>query len=168
MTYSIEYEKQLLSICSEVDILCKALCKEIASDKTVEKINQYAEVLCKYQNMSETKILFENAQKTYIPFEGWTPSESPSWWKAYNKVKHNRLNNDNFKEGNLKNVFNALCGLYLLNRLYFRQIKDSTLEICPNPQSQIFSVDGWDVCVEIGNGFYYVLNADGRMSLVPG
>ncbi|RZS94080.1 hypothetical protein [Cuneatibacter caecimuris] len=164
LTYSIEYEKQLLSICSEIDMLCKELCKEIDADKELRHIYQYAEILCDYQNISEIKIIFEINQKKYIPFDGWTVSDSPKWWKAYNKVKHDRLKNNNFKSGNLENVFMALAGLYLLNRIYFRQIKNCGLEIGPNPPSQIFSVDEWNICIHVGNGFYYVLIPDGSMS----
>ena len=39
LTYSKEYSKLLLSICSEVDILCKELCKLIENIKAVSKCN---------------------------------------------------------------------------------------------------------------------------------
>lgn len=165
LTYSIEYEKQLLSICSEIDILCKMLCNEIDATKNPSKINQYAEILCGYENLTTIKISFEINKQEYIPFDGWTISDSPTWWKAYNRVKHDRLKDDNYKKGNLENVFKALTGLYLLNRVYFRIIKNSGLEISPNPQSQLFSVVGWNICVPLGNGFYNVLRPNGSMGI---
>ncbi|MBD9336759.1 MAG: hypothetical protein EGP69_02235 [[Ruminococcus] faecis] len=43
-TYSIEYEKQILSIGSEVDILCK----EVAPDSSPNQIQEYREILYNY------------------------------------------------------------------------------------------------------------------------
>ena len=166
LTYSIEYEKQLLSIGSEVDVLCKLLCKEIDSSQRPVNMDQYANILCGYGNLITTKITFRLNWQDYIPFNGWSIGNNPSWWKAYNKVKHERLKNENYKQGNLENVFMALAGLYVLNRFYFRKIKQSNLELSPNPQSQLFTVVGWDVCVPKGNGFYDVLRADGSMGFV--
>ena len=164
-TYSIEYEKQLLSIGSEIDILCKLLCEEIDPTQHPSNMDRYTLILSGYMNITSTKIRFCMNQQDYIPFNGWTNGNNPTWWKAYNKVKHERLFNDNYKKGNLENVFNALAGLYLLNRLYYKKIIQTSLEISPNPQSEIFAVDGWNVCIPVGNGFYSVLHANGGMSL---
>lgn len=164
-TYSIEYEKQLLSIGSEVDVLCKLLCKEIDSSQNPSNMDQYANVLCGYGNLTTTKITFQLNRQDYIPFNGWVVGNNPPWWKAYNKVKHERLKDENYKRGNLENVFMALAGLYVLNRFCFKKIKQSHLELSPNPQSQLFTVAGWNVCVPKGNGFYDVLRADGGIGL---
>lgn len=40
MTYSKEYGKMLLSICSEIDIMCKELCKVIEG-KSSEEVSSY-------------------------------------------------------------------------------------------------------------------------------
>ena len=166
LTYSVEFEKQLLAIGSEIDVLCKLLCEKIDSTKHPSNMDGYSSLLCGYRNITVTKISFIINQQDYIPFDGWTVGNNPSWWKAYNKVKHERLKSDNYKKGNLENVFMALSGLYLLNRLYYKRIKNSALEIGPNPQSQIFSVTGWDVCVPLGNGFYNVLHKNGGMGII--
>lgn len=165
-TYSIEYEKQLLSIGSEIDILCKLLCAEIDSTQHPSKMDGYTSILSGYMNITSTKIRFCMNQQDYIPFDGWTIGNNPTWWKAYNKVKHERLLNENYKKGNLENVFHALAGLYLLNRLYYKKIKQTSLELSPNPHSEIFSVVGWNVCIPVGNGFYNVLHSNGGMGLL--
>jgi hypothetical protein len=37
---------------------------------------------------------------------------SPDWWKAYNKVKHQR--SEHFDHANLHNALNALAGLFVM------------------------------------------------------
>jgi hypothetical protein len=55
-------------------------------------------------------------------------SSSSEWQKAYQAVKHNRVQNLN--KGNLKNLINSLAALYLVNVYYkdtiFESISDST------------------------------------------
>lgn len=55
-TYSIEYEKQLLSICSEVDVLCKLLCKYVDSAKSPAKINEYADILIQNSDITSLSV----------------------------------------------------------------------------------------------------------------
>jgi hypothetical protein len=50
-----------------------------------------------------------------VPWASWANGakpKNPDWWKAYNKVKHNR--SDHFREANQENVVHALCGLTVL------------------------------------------------------
>ena len=44
-TYSIEFARILLSASSEVDVICKLLCKKIDSTKTPKNINEYREII---------------------------------------------------------------------------------------------------------------------------
>ena len=54
--------------------------------------------------------------KTYYPFKTFSKDQSPDWWNAYNKVKHKWY--DKLKVyGTLKNVIEALGGLFILNVL---------------------------------------------------
>lgn len=130
-TYSIEFEKMLLSICSEVDVLCKLLCKEIRPSESPSKILEYAPILCGYSGFSASEVRFERIKKTFLPFKDLTLTDTPSWWKAYNKVKHERTSDDNYKKGNLENVFLALVGLYALNRQYFKKLQPQLFLMSP-------------------------------------
>jgi len=50
-TYSIEFARILLSASSEVDVICKLLCKKIDSEKQPLNINDYRNIItCKYPN----------------------------------------------------------------------------------------------------------------------
>ena len=62
----------------------------------------------------------------YRPIAG---SETPQWWRDYNKVKHNRvgLSTDeseaaNYRRANLGNVINAAAGLYTLEMTFMGAI----------------------------------------------
>ena len=165
-TYSIEFERLLLSICSEVDVLCKLLCKEMNPSESPSKILEYAAILCGYSGFSASEVRFERTKKTFIPFKDLTTNDTPSWWKAYNKVKHERTSDDNYKKGNLENVFMALAGLYALNRLYCKKIATSTVFNEPTPKSQLFNMEGWRSSTSLGNGFALVAQTNGNMSLM--
>ncbi len=165
-TYSIEFERMLLAICSEIDVLCKLLCKEIDPTASPTKILDYANILCGYNNFISSAVHFERIKKSFIPFDGLTTQDTPYWWKAYNKVKHERTDNDNYKKGNLENVFMSLAALYSLNRYYCKKISTSALFDEPLPKSQLFNMDGWRSVTPIGNKFAMVAQADGRMSMM--
>ena len=165
-TYSIEFERLLLAICSEVDVLCKLLCKEIDSTATPSNILEYANIRCNYNNFTASKVCFERTKESFVPFDGLTTNDTPSWWKAYNKVKHERTDNNNYKKGNLENVFFALAALYSLNRHYCKRIATSTIFNEPTPKSQLFNMDGWRSSTSLGNGFALVAQQDGRMSMM--
>lgn len=111
-------------------------------------------------------MIYEEKGNTYNPFDSWTKSNSPSWWKAYNAVKHRRMEDDNYKLGNLENVFMALAGLYVLNRYYCKKISSNKIMNEPSIKSQIFSMSGWRTCIPIGNGFLQVLEPNGSVSVI--
>ena len=57
-TYSKEYAKQLLSICSEIDVVCKLLCHEINPSAPTKDINDYANVIGGYDGFSNAQVRF--------------------------------------------------------------------------------------------------------------
>ena len=165
-TYSVEFERLLLSICSEIDVLCKLLCREIDPAQSPSKFFDYAAILCGFNDFTSSKVYFEKTGIEVTPFFTMTPQNSPSWWQAYNKVKHTRTENKNYKKGNLENVFMSLSALYILNRFYCKMISTSRLNNEPNPRSQIFNMVGWQINIPVGNGFFQVLYPNGSMGLI--
>ena len=55
-----------------------------------------------------------------------TVHATPTWWNAYNKVKHKRLKSDedgvNYKKANLQNLSNAFAALYLMEFEFMKLI----------------------------------------------
>lgn len=84
----------------------------------------------------------------------------------YNKVKHNRAENDNIKLANLKNVFNALAALFILNRYLCKIVCSNKIMKEPEIKSNLFTMVGWDICISVGNGFVRRLSTNGNMSLL--
>lgn len=115
---------------------------------------------------TDATVQFSYNKESYKPFDGWTPNSKPSWWGDYNKVKHNRAENDNIKLANLKNVFNALAALFILNRYLCKIVCSNKIMKEPEIKSNLFTMVGWDICILEGNGFVRRLSTNGNMSVL--
>lgn len=148
--FSVEYVKQLQAICSEVDVIFKAISK-FHGCGDLKNINQYASmILDKYNEIGDKIINVKYKKDIEIkPFLSWSGKSEYSeleWWsgsKGYNGVKHDRV--VNFKNANLKNVINALAGLFLLEMYFLKEICDSpdcNIDI-PDKESSLFTIKDW-------------------------
>jgi len=126
--YSIELTKLFLSICSEVGVVAKLLCKEVDLSLFNKErgncnptIDTYRTVIrAKFPKFHEAKVKIPFYNLSFMPWEAFKDNTSPAWWKQYNGVKHER--NLNFKNANLENVLSSMSGLMmLLVYLYDRQ-----------------------------------------------
>lgn len=142
--YSVEYIKQYQAICSEVDVILKSICKELGN-ATADRmdVGYTPTVLQAWSNIKQQKVRMKDIE--LCPFVNWEKSpnyHSPDWWKPYNSVKHERI--DNYKEANLKNVLNALAGLYILENYLVKHIgdRDCTIDV-PNEVSKLFEMVDW-------------------------
>ena len=142
--FSNEYVKQYQAICSEVDVLLKTICKEFEESSKAENMRSYTEEILK-QWPTITSQEVEVKDKRLVPFGQWEKGEnykSPAWWGLYNDVKHNRI--VNYRQANLKNVINALAGLYVLEQYLVKYIGDRDGEKdVPNDVSKIFKMRAW-------------------------
>lgn len=164
-TFSKEYAKQFLSICSEIDVVCKLLCAEISAPAPVKNINGYASIISTYKNFSNATVKFLYNNTTYSPWAGWAPNNSPNWWNGYNLVKHHRTSDSNFRKANLQNTFLALAALYILNRYYCNFVYAAKLMKEPSNKSSLFSMVGWPSSVSLGGGFIQTLETNGSISV---
>lgn len=156
-TYSIEFERLILAICSEVDVLFKLLCKNISPEGNPQNVIEYFPLLSQLDGLVTATVVCTQTNEELSPFSEWSDTVRPSWWTQYNAIKHNRIDNDNFKLGNLKNTFFSLAALYVLNRFYCKQISNCEEKSEPLPQSSFFSMKGWPVYTPIGGGFYRIV-----------
>ena len=136
--FSNEFVKQYQAICSEVDVVLKTICKDYTDL-----------VLKKWETLSEQKVRMNTIELQ--PFKNWKPSPSysaPDWWTPYNRVKHERL--ENFRKANLKNVMNALAGLYTLESYLVKYIgdRDKTKDV-PNDISNLFELIDFHTNIEV-------------------
>ena len=131
LTFSIVYTKLYLSICSEVDVVAKLLCKKIFSTSNSSNINQYrSKIVDKYPNFHTVECLIPRYSLKLYPWASWSESKTPSWWKDYNNVTHERNLYSNL--ANQKNVRDSLCGLFCM-LLYFYQSEFYIGDLVPIP-----------------------------------
>lgn len=118
-TYSVEMARLLLAISSEVDVVAKVLCMEIDGGSTAEGIDNYRKrILSKYGAICDEVVYLPRFKLKFTPWASWAQNQTPSWWSAHNKVKHERM--AYFEKACLENVLNSICGL-LLMILYLRK-----------------------------------------------
>ena len=131
--YSIELARVLLAAASEVDVVCKQLCKKVNSTSSAVNINQYRDELrVAFPELHKFKVLLPRFGLTLCPWEQWNdPAGVPHWWTSYNKVKHQR--HDEFHRANLENALNAFAGLFVILLHLYRQEAELG-ELVPPPQ----------------------------------
>ena len=164
-TFSKEYAKQFLSICSEIDVVCKLLCAEINSSAPAKNICDYASVISAYNDFSNATVKFLYNNTTHSPWAGWSSTSSPTWWDEHNLVKHHRTSDSNFEKANLQNTFMALAALYILNRYYCNFVYSTKRMKEPSNKSSLFSMVGWPSSISLGGGFVQTLEANGSLSV---
>ena len=142
-TYSIEMAHLYLAAASEVDVITKQLCSQIENSSSPNNIEEYRDVLRPLlPELENSAVTIPRYSLELIPWSNWKNDKTPDWWRDHNKVKHNR--GDNFALANLKNVLNAMAGLFIINLYYHRgNINGARIEPPPNlftPPSNIAAV----------------------------
>ena len=144
-TFSIAFLKLLLGIGSEIDNAFREICG--ITGRT--DMNTYAPIIFqKYPGITTQKVGAKNTSIQLVPFRGWNlaqPSQSLSFWDAYNAVKHDRISN--YQKASLENTLNALAGLYIIemyrmNELYFSDL--DAFNSLPDHESDLFIMDSWE------------------------
>lgn len=146
-TFSIEYLKLLQATCSEIDVVAKILAEWFEpSFKSInnKNIQKWGFVIQHHiQNIDTFAVRFNNDYEI-MPWRNWkyekyqdsknctryrlvSGCETPCWWIAYNKVKHERTSaygnsQINYVRANLENLIAAMAALYILETLFFSSI----------------------------------------------
>lgn len=117
-TYSLKIYKLFLSICTEIENNLKGILYA-NNYKVGKKLNMKDDYfkLGKILKLSEYEVNIDlsNEKKIIKPFINWKGKENYiplEWYKAYNKLKHNR--SKNIREANLNNLIQAFCALYII------------------------------------------------------
>lgn len=155
-TFSSNYLMLFQTVCSEIDVVGKELAGYYDSDfdSNTKSINRWWFVVQdKLPELNrtisfseaydvtpwadyrvESVITQQNRNNSLIDVTNYNLAKKtdgkaysiPSWWNAYNKVKHKRLRGDddglNYKKANQINLVNALGALYLLEFEFMKDI----------------------------------------------
>lgn len=170
--FSQAYLKLLLELGSEIDVAFKQYCRNIDSSFRGEKITDYQACV----RVKEPDFIMQNVEekitgRTLMPWAKHDNSQNaPYWWKAYNKVKHNRTEGSkidseeklSYKFANQKYTLLALAGLYqILVYTYYKLAKNEDKRICtPMPGSRLFELKGgmWSSVEFFDEIAYYIEN----------
>jgi hypothetical protein len=130
-TFSVEFARILLAAGSEVDVLAKVLCETHGLVITPKNIDGYrAALVPHFQGLSNLQIQVPRYTLALLPWQDWSDGKNPTWWRAYNDVKHER--GKNFQSATLFNALNAVAGVFVLAcYLYHRELRANTTRPWP-------------------------------------
>jgi len=131
--FSIEIARILLASASEVDVVCKRLCKKIDAKSKANDIHAYRDTIRPaFPPIATFAVRFPRFDLTLSPWDEWKKKRGvPIWWSDYNKVKHQR--DAFFERANLKNALNTVAGLFVMV-LYLYSEKARLAQLVPPPQ----------------------------------
>lgn len=117
-TFSVEYMTIIFQSCSAIESLVKEIFdikkgQENTIDdyrKLIEGNDKYKEMLKEY--VSFNSFMFYPFKNFYNPVGKDKKIYSPSWWRDYQKIKHDQYKN--FSLANMKNAISCLGAFYLL------------------------------------------------------
>lgn len=120
--FSVKYLQLILSVCSEIDSICKTLCKILDENLNLDTAGMYdyMPILNKnYPTLATEKVKILNYKyRDIMPWKSIARGHIPNWWQCYNEIKHHRderrNGKENYKYANQKNTLEALCALYIL------------------------------------------------------
>lgn len=131
-SYSIELGRMLFAAASEVDVVAKQYCQQINPEARAGNITSYKTAITnRHPLFNSIKVHMPRFGLTLEPWANWAGKSQPLWWRAYNKVKHER--HEHFAEANLKNTLNAVAALYVMLIFFYREEAESG-RLGPNPR----------------------------------
>lgn len=129
--YSLELARILFSAASEVDVVAKQLCAELAKTSKADNMNKYRKIILPvFPILTGALVLVPKFGLTLNPWEQWGKDANPHWWKAYNNVKHHR--HTHFADASLLNALNSVAGLFVL-LLFFYRDESQNARLTPDP-----------------------------------
>lgn len=97
----------ILEACSLIDSVFK---NSKGQKGKKHDLKSYTKLVEQHLYLEEAISIFLNPPLRFLtPFESWTKA-APSWWTAYNKLKHDRL--DNYDAATYENAILAMSGLH--------------------------------------------------------
>ncbi|CAN7570174.1 hypothetical protein [Pararhizobium sp. LjRoot238] len=122
-SFGDNFAKLLLAVGSEIDVIAKAICADVAPNERASNILHYRDILkASFNGIHNASIDIMRTGDPLTPWDSWGQADarSPNWWRAYNDVKHDRV--VNFDQATQRNALNALGGLLVLNMYYYRTV----------------------------------------------
>ena len=137
-TYSIEFARILMSAAAEIEVVASGLTRQLDKLPARPTIDDLRICFQKhYPKLPAMEVLVPRCSRKLAPWSAWAGQTNPSWWTAYNKVKHDR--HAAFASATLSNALNAVGGLLCLQLYLHRDLyKRGALE----PWCKLLTLDG--------------------------
>jgi hypothetical protein len=114
--YSYRIHELLLRACVEVEANCKAILVDNGYKKRADDLTMTDYIkIEKSHRLSEIEVwipTWTGLNKTRKPFQAFSASLSPTWYRVYNAAKHDRHNE--FKNATFEQMLDAVCGCVAL------------------------------------------------------
>ena len=162
-TYSVEFLKLMQAVCSEIDVVAKEIASALDPSLKVDSstnIQKWGYVLQnKLPKILTAEVVF-NHDIRVTPWKNWVyeqyrdrknalryrlkgKAETPSWWSAYNSVKHQRTKitadgSINYTKANLENLIHSFAALYILETEYLTTLYGEQEPVDGIRNSQLF------------------------------
>lgn len=120
-TFSIELARIIMASVQEIDGIMKKLCSLVSPRGNSNNINDYKDIIMStIPEFSNEEAHIPRFGMNSKPWENWNGSdmENPVWWKANNKIKHDRT--QYFEKANLRNAFNSVGALLITTLHYYK------------------------------------------------
>jgi hypothetical protein len=116
-TFGLDFARQLVSASSQFEVVARLWCKEQAPEHRISGIGDLYFALQSFRPniQSAYAAVLWRTEKVH-PFEGWERDRPPTWWTAYNKVKHDPA--QQIRSASLGNVLSSCAALGLVTLEY--------------------------------------------------
>jgi len=129
-TFSLEMAHLLLASSSEVDVVLKMLCSGFSTNAKNET-DYRATIPKNIPQFTSIQVEIKRFDIVLKPWQSWDSNQTPPWWTAYNKVKHER--DSYYEKANLENVLLAMGALFITNLYLYKDLAISG-KLCPWPE----------------------------------
>lgn len=119
-----------LSATSEIDVILKLICSSFK--QTAINESDYRTIIPTHiKDFTKIKVELPRYEMEFQPWLSWDSNTTPTWWTAYNKVKHER--NAHYEKANLENVLFSMSGLFIANIYHYKDLANAG-KLSPWPQ----------------------------------
>lgn len=152
--FSVELAHLLFAASSEVDVVAKLLCQQVAPNLPRENIKDYkAALVPAIAELPETEVYVPRYGLSFQPWSNWAGAQSPLWWRSYNSVKHQR--DTHFDQATLKNALNALGALMILTYHYYSRKLAPAAGQNLSPKDTMRELSPASTLIRLHDNFYY-------------
>ena len=159
-TYSIEYLQLYLAICSEIDVVAKAIVNDTGVVLNGTTIDSWGPELDYALPDLQTQCIIFNDDYEVQPWKNWNhikaysekkdywkladKCKNPEWWTIYNKVKHQRTTECSpgrsyYTKANLRYVVLSLAALRIIESKYIEILMDTEKLIADYDKGKLYS-----------------------------